>query len=57
MAGKFTRAAHLLARNYTNRISSQKMTQEVRNIKLDRKSQLFLKLYADQVQSYCVTDF
>ena len=45
-----------LARNYANRISSQKMAQEVRNIKLDWKSQLWFKLCADQVQSYLVTD-
>ena len=30
-----------LARNYTNRISSEKMAQEVWNIKLDWKSQLY----------------
>ena len=45
-----------LARNYTNRISSEKMAQEVWNIKLDWKSQLWFKLCADQVQLYCVTD-
>ena len=51
MTEKFTRAAHLMARNYTNRISSEKMAQEVWNIKLDWKSQLWFKLCADQVQS------
>ena len=45
-----------LAPNYTNRISSEKMAQEVWNIKLVWKSQLWFKLCADQVQLYCVTD-
>ena len=54
--GKIYSSSAPLARNYTNRISSQKMAQEVWNIKLDWKSQLWFKLCADQVQSYCVTD-
>ena len=45
-----------LARNYTNRISSEKMAQEVWNIKLDWKSQLWFTLCADQVQLYFVSD-
>ena len=51
----YSRSASL-ARKYTNRISSEKMAQEVWNIKLDWKSQLWFKLCADQVQLYCVTD-
>ena len=55
--GKIYSCSAPLAWNYTNRISSQKMAQEVWNIKLDWKSQLLFKLYADKVQSYCITDF
>ena len=54
--GKIYSGSAPLARNNTNKISSQKMAQEVWNIKLDWKSQLWFKLCADQVQSYCVTD-
>ena len=54
--GKIYSRSAPLAWNYTNRISSQKMAQEVWNIKLDWKLQLLFKLYADQVRSYCVTD-
>ena len=54
--GKIYSSSAPLAWNYTNWISSQKMAQEVWNIKLDWKSQLWFKLCADQVQSYCVTD-
>ena len=54
--GKIYSRSAPLARNYTNRISSEKMAQEVWNIKLDWKSQLWFKLCADQVQLYCVTD-
>ena len=54
--GKIYSGSAPLVRNYTNRISSQKMAQEVWNIKLDRKSQLWSKLCADQVQSHCLTD-
>ena len=58
VAGKFTHTVlpAPLAQNYTNRISRQKMAQGVWNIKLDWKSQLWFKLCADQVQSYCATD-
>ena len=40
--GKIYSRSAPLARNYTNWISSQKMAQEVWNIKLDWKSQLWL---------------
>ena len=44
------------ARLHRLNFESKDGTRVVWNIKLDWKSQLFLKLYADQVQSYCVTD-
>ena len=56
VAGKYARPRALLARKYTSNIRVQRWHNKYENRELDWKSQLLIKWFAYQVQSYWNTD-